>query len=234
MAGRKKDPVRTEATRQEILEASYSLFSRQSIECVSMEQAAKAAGYGVATLYRYYSNKPKLVVAVATWKWARLIEDNRKYRPHPDFEGMTAAEVFDFYLDSFLRLYRNNRDMLRFNQFFNIYVQSETIDEATIRPYGDLIRAFSERFHVIYEKAQLDRTVRTDVPEEKMFRTTLHLMLAAMTRYAVGLVYKPENEDDAMEELETLKQALLREYTGRAESGERSSESRTEMLDETA
>ena len=234
MAGRKKDPAATEATRQRILETGYALFSQKSIDSVSMGEVAKACGVAAMTVYRYFSTKPALVVAVATWKWARLIENNRKYRPHPDFEGMTAAEVFDFYLDSFLRLYRNNRDMLRFNQFFNIYVQSETIDEATIRPYGEQIRAFAERFHIIYERALLDRTIRTDVPEEEMFRATLHLILAAVTRYAVGLVYKPENEDDAMEELETLKQALLREYTGRAESGERSSESGTEILDETA
>ena len=234
MAGRKKDPAATEATRQRILETAFELFSQKNIESVSMGEVARECGVAAMTVYRYFSTKPGLVVAVATWKWARLIESNQKYRPHPDFEGMTAAEVFDFYLDSFLRLYRNNRDMLRFNQFFNIYVQSETIDEATIRPYGELIRAFAERFHIIYERALLDRTVRTDVPEEKMFRTTLHLMLAAMTRYAVGLVYKPENEDDAIEELKTLRRALLREYTVNSEFGIRNSESGTEILDETA
>lgn len=234
MAGRKKDPVATEATRQRILETAFELFSQKNIESVSMGEVAKTCGVAAMTVYRYFSAKPKLVVAVATWKWASLIEDNRKYRPRPDFEGMTAAEVFDFFLDSFLRLYRDNRDMLRFNQFFNIYVQSENIDEATISPYGDLIRAFAERFHIIYEKALLDRTIRTDVPEEEMFRTTLHLMLAAVTRYAVGLVYKPENEDDAMKELKTLKRALLHEYAVSSESGVRSSESGTEILDETA
>ncbi len=213
MAGRKKDPITTEATRIRILETSFALFSQKNIESVSIGEIAKACGVAAMTVYRYFSTKPGLVVAVATWKWARLIEDNRKYRPHPDFEGMTAAEVFDFYLDSFLRLYRDNRDMLRFNQFFNIYVQSENIDETTIRPYGDLIRAFAERFHIIYEKALLDRTIRTDVPEEEMFRTTLHLMLAAVTRYAVGLVYPTENDEAALKELETLKRALLREYT---------------------
>lgn len=227
MAGRKKDPIATKATRQKILETAFALFSQKNIESVSMGEIAKACGIATMTVYRYFSTKPKLAVAVATWKWASLIEDNRQYRPRPDFEGMTAAEVFDFFLDSFLRLYRDNRDILCFNQFFNIYVQSENIDETTIRPYGDLIRAFAERFHIIYEKALLDRTIRTDVPEEEMFRTTLHLMLAAVTRYAVGLVYKPENEDDAMKELKTLKRALLHEYAVSSEFG-------TEILDETA
>ena len=69
------------------------------------------------------------------------------------------------------------RDLLRFNQFFNVYIQSENIE-----------------------------------PEEEMFSTTLHLMLAAVTRYAVGLVYIPEGGFDAEKELEKQKEALLIRY----------------------
>ena len=45
-----------------------------------------------------------------------------------------------------------------------------------------------------------------------MFSTTLHLMLAAVTRYAIGLVYIPENGFDAEKELEKLKEAMLLRY----------------------
>ena len=65
---------------------------------------------------------------------------------------------------------------------------------------------------MVYEKAERDHTIRTDEPEEKMFSTTLHLMLAAVTRYAIGLVYIPESGFDAEKELEKLKEALLMRY----------------------
>ena len=87
-----------------------------------------------------------------------------------------------------------------------------------------MIGALEKSFHTIYRKAETDRTVRTDVPEEKMFRATLHLMLAAVTRYAVGLVYEPDSDAGNLEELETLKRALLREYTVNSEFGIRNSE----------
>jgi hypothetical protein len=45
-----------------------------------------------------------------------------------------------------------------------------------------------------------------------MFSTTLHLMLAAVTRYAVGLVYIPASGLDAEKELEKLKEAMLLRY----------------------
>ena len=65
---------------------------------------------------------------------------------------------------------------------------------------------------MVYERAEQDHTIRTDESEEEMFSTTLHLMLAAVTRYAIGLVYIPESGLDAMEELEKLKEAMLLRY----------------------
>ena len=68
-----------------------------------------------------------------------------------------------------------------------------------------MIDALRERFHAVYLKGERDKTLRTDIPEGKMFSATLHLMLAMVTRYAVGLVYDagvaPEEELLAMNRL---------------------------------
>ena len=211
--GRKKNPAQTAATRNNLIEKSYELFSMNTIESVTMSEIAKASGYGEITLYRYFPTKPMLVIAVATWKWEQFREENKKHRPSVDFEGMTAAEIFEFYLDSFLLLYRNHMDLLRFNQFFNVYVQSEHIDTETLKPYQGMIQGLMKQFHGMYLKAQDDRTIRTDIPEDDMFSATIHLMLAVVTRYAVGLVYVPENGFDAEKELRLQKGMLLKEFT---------------------
>ena len=205
--------MKTAQTREALLQASYTLFTQKNIDSVSMEELAKAAGYGVATLYRYYGSKPRLVVAVATWKWSGVLDASQWQSLRSHTEGKTAAQIYDAFLDLFLELYRDNRELLRFNQFFNIYIRSERVDAETLSPYRQMIRGFEEQFHALYKKAGQDRTLRTDVPEETMFRTTLHLMLAAVTRYAVGLVYQPESDAEAQAELQTMKHALQREYT---------------------
>ena len=202
----------TGARRKELLEKGYELFSTKSIESIGMRDVAKAVGCGSTSVYRYYGSKPDFVVAVAIWKWEQFQEENQKRRPSVNFEGMTAEEIFEFYLDSFLVLYRDHKDLLRFNQFFNVYVQSEHIDKGTLSPYRDMIGRLRERFHDMYLKAEQDKTIRTDEPEEEMFSKTLHLMLAAVTRYAVGLVYIPEHGFDAEKELIFQKQVLLKEY----------------------
>ena len=213
MWDRKKEAVMMSERRKTFLESGFKLFSSKNIDTVSLQEVADESGLGVATLYRYFVNKPGLVVAVATWKWEEYLKENKARRPSANFEGMKASEIFEFYLDSFLELYRDHRDMLRFNQFFNVSVQAEHIDPDVMKPYKEIIYDLKEFFHEIYLKAQEDHTVRTDEPEEQMFSTTLHLMLAAVTRYAVGLVYTPQDGFDAQAELETMKEIFLVKYT---------------------
>lgn len=198
--------------REKMLSAAYRLFTERGFTAVRFEDIAKEADVGRRTVIRYFNSKPELIIEVAVWKWKQFIENNRKRRQKPDFEGETAVKVFEFYLDSFLELYKNNKDLLRFNQMFNVYILLEGIEVETMQPYGKMIDGLKKDFHLIYEKGLQDHTIHTEIPEEKMFLATLHLMLAAVTRYAVGLVYQPENVFDDLEELEILKEALLQKY----------------------
>ena len=212
MRNKAKDAAQMAVKQNDFLMKSYELFTKKNIESVSMIEVARECGYGTTTLYRYHSTKPKLVVAVATWAWKQTFAEIREGKTNRDYERMTAYEILDFYLESFIELYRHKRDLLRFNQFFNIYIQSENVDPEVMKPYRDIIDEMKAGFHAIYTRAGQDHTVRTDETEEEMFSATLHLMLAAVTRYAVGLAYVPESGFDAEKELETQKEALLLRY----------------------
>lgn len=207
-----KDSEMMCARREKMLETAWRLFSEKSIDAVSMTDIAESAECGRKTLYRYFENKPELVVAVAAWKLGKFRERNKSRRKNLRFDGMTAAEIFEFYLDSFIEMYRKDRDLLRFNQFFNVYVKSENLDDKTLRPYNEMILKVEKHFRDMYQKAQKDHTLKTDEPEQMMFSKTLHLMLAVVTRYAVGLIYIPEDGFDVKKELEFQKNMILKEY----------------------
>ena len=68
-------------------------------------------------------------------------------------------------------------------------------------------------FHNVYDKAKADGTVRTDISEAAMISSVFHIMLAAVTRYAVGRVYMAEGAGKPEGELLLLKNAILREFT---------------------
>ena len=210
-----KDALMIAENRQRLLEAGFRLFAEQGIEKVTLNEVAREAGVGVATLFRHFPSKPELAVAISVWKWTDYIAGARRKYPPELLERLTAAEHLELYFDLFLDMYRSHRDMLRFNQFFNIYMRGE--GGGQIEPYTRMIEGLTSGFHAVRRKAEWDGTVRTDVPETEMLSALLHIMLSAVTRYAVGLLYLPEGCDPERE-LALLKRALLREYLPRPAS----------------
>ena len=207
-----KDEIEMTARREAMLKEGFRLFSEKGIETVSMQEVADACGVGIATLYRYYNTKAALVVAIATKKWDEFAEEVRREQEKRDVDGMKASENLEFYLDFYLILYRDHKDLLRFNQDFNNYVKHEGISSDQLAPYLKAIGNFAGMFHGLYEKGKRDGTIRTDLPEEKMFAATSHIMLAVAVRFAQGLVYAAEREEDRTEEYELLKRMILSEY----------------------
>ena len=200
--------LQKEVTRQRILETGFRVFAEGTIEKVKMSDVAKAGGVGTTTVYRYYKTKPELVLAISTWAWKRYLDQVIR---QIDSVEVTAAEEYEYFLDTFLDMYRNHRNLLRFNQFFNVYVQNEEIPLEVMKPYFEVVKNLEDRFAALYKRAEKDHTIRTDIPAKEILLTSMHLMLAAVTRYAVGLVY--EGGMDPEKELVLQKNMLLREFT---------------------
>lgn len=201
--------VQMEKKRNDFLAAGYRLFVEKGIEAVTLPMVAEECGYGTATLYRYFDKKPGFVVAVAAWKWAEVLEKHRMLPEILSREDMTAAQLFEYYLDCVLDAYRKQPDVFRFNQFFNVYARSEKINPEDMRPYQEVIKVLKEGFLIIYRKAEQDHTLRTDMTGEQMFCIVIHLMMAVVTRFAVGLVYVPDEACDPNREVNLQKDMLV-------------------------
>lgn len=209
--------IRQEATRQLILEAGFRLFSEHSIERITMTDVANAAGIGVATVYRYFNTKQTLVLATGTWVWEKYLADALRFL---DTQNLTAAGRFEYFLNVFLSMYRSHRNVLRFNQFFNVYLGKEGgISEEAGKPYVSMLEGvLLPRFEEMLCKAGEDRSMRTDVPAKEIMLVSLHLMLAAVTRYAVGLVYT--GGCDPEKELILLRDMLMDRFTTKDKTGD--------------
>ncbi len=212
MRNKEKDEIEMAARRRTILLEGFRLFEAKGIEPTGMQEIADACHLGIATLYRYYKNKLELVLDIGTRQWQDYGLHAKKLREQCHVEKMTAAQELDFYLDFYLDLYRNHKDLLRFNNNFNIYVQHEGATAQQLRPYLQAINSIGMFFHTLYEKGKKDGTIRTDMPEDKMFAATIHIMLAVAVRYAQGLLYSADNETDRTEEFTLLKKLILMEF----------------------
>ena len=201
------------AKQQHMMETAYRLFSEKGIEAVSIPDIARASGVGRATIFRYFSTKLELVIAISTWKWEEYIDSRRSFLQHGLLEKMTAAEWLKYYFDAFLDLYRNHPDILRFNYNFNSYVKHETHSTELEKPYIEMVERLSRLFHELYCRGIKDGTLNTEIPEKTMFSISFHIMLAAATRYAIGLVYVSETEADTEKELVMLVDLFLAKFT---------------------
>ncbi len=207
-----KDEIEMAARRETMLNEGFRLFSEGGIASVSMQEVANACKLGIATLYRYYNTKLALVLDIGTRRWEEYGSYVVERRREMDADSMTAAEELSFYLGFYVELYKDHKALLCFNQDFNNYVQHEGANMEQLKPYTKAISNLGTLFHPIYEKGQRDGTIRTDMPEGKMFSFTAHIMLAAAVRYAQGLLYEAGDEADRTGDLEFLKRMILKEF----------------------
>ena len=198
--------------REKLLKTGFRLFAEHTIEAVKLQDIAAASGIGVATLYRYFKTKPAMVIEIGTVKWQEYgirVEDAYRQRGGA---RMNAAEELEFFLDSFIDLYQNHKDLLRFNRNFDTYVKHAGCTQEQMRPYNETVSLFADRFHTVYRKAQEDGTLRIGISEKMLFESSLYIMLSVAGKYAEGLIYPPEEERDRTEELVMLKRMILNAY----------------------
>lgn len=214
MRGQAADLANIAEKKQRIMETGFRLFSEKGIESVSMPEIAVACGIPRASLYRYYATKTDLVIAVGAMQWMKYIDARSASISREQADRMTAAEYFRWYMDSFLDLYRDHSDILRFNYFFNSYVRCAKATEEQIQPYMNVVEDLRKDFHALYEKGMRDGTIKSGISEESMLAMSFHVMLSAVTRYTIGLIYdRPERGLDAEEELVRLKELMIRDFT---------------------
>lgn len=199
--------------QQHILETAYELFSEKGIIPVTITDIAEASGVGRATVFRYFITKLDLVVAISTWKWEEYIKTHDAFVTPEEMASMTGAEYLRFFLDAFLDLYRSHQDILRFNYDFNSFLRYEAGTTNQKLPYLQMVEALGARFHDLYARGMRDGTLRADIPEATMFSSSFHIMLAAVTRYATGLVVVYEDQNAPESELVMLEEMMLSRFT---------------------
>ena len=132
MRNLEKDAREMAERRERMLSEGFRIFSQKSIEVVTMQEIAKASGLGVATVYRYFRTKATLVIAIGAKIWKEYAVEVEKMYQARGGDAMNAAEELAFFLDSFIDLYQNHKDVLRFIRSFETYIRYENVPEEAV------------------------------------------------------------------------------------------------------
>ncbi|MBE1445539.1 TetR/AcrR family transcriptional regulator [Paenibacillus sp. OAS669] len=143
-----------------IIASAERVFLRKGFEKATMQDVAKEDNVGIATLFRYFPKKDKLIVAVAT----RLMESQA-----PVFEDIAARQesclsklerVFDHFV-SFSR--ETHGERTRLLEAFQSYAAQSPEPLEDIDKFNAEYHQISAIYHRIMEEGMHDGSIRSDI-----------------------------------------------------------------------
>ena len=146
---------RTDARRnaERIVEVAYRVFTTEGAT-VALEDIAKAAGVGPATLYRHFSNKDELITAVVRLGFTEQVEPVARHALADEPDGLAGLAAT---LTAALRMAAGLRGAIL------VWKQAAPID-------ADLLPVFFGQLAPILVKAQEQGSIRQDICPEDLPR----------------------------------------------------------------
>lgn len=195
--------------RQAALDAAFALFSAHSIEAVSMNDIARAADMGVATLYRYFGSKLKLCVELGARKWREFDDKVQALYVEKGIAEKDSFEEFSFSLDCFLYHFHSCKPMMYYVTNLNLYVMHVQASPEDLAPYFDSLGRFFRRFTKMMEKARRDGRIRTDIPEPVLYFCVRNAMSNVAERLSLEQQFFIDDPEAYNSVLQLQKQVLL-------------------------
>ncbi|MCG3088978.1 TetR/AcrR family transcriptional regulator [Sporosarcina cyprini] len=144
----------------QILQAAYKVFVEKGFEWATMQDVAEEAGLGVATVFRYFPKKNKLIIAVIVkLLQERLTSFERIY----ESEG-TCYEKFEMLLNHFIKVSDsvlwNDMKLLEAFETYAAFAQEPLEDIADYhQAYANITNVIAK----IIEEGKHDGSIRSDV-----------------------------------------------------------------------
>jgi AcrR family transcriptional regulator len=111
LAGARSERADAARNRARILDAARSLFAERGVPDVSLEEVAKAAGVGKATLFRRFGDRGALFLALLD-EHERELQDAVLRGNPPLGPGAPARDRLEAFLDALLRVSLEHRELL--------------------------------------------------------------------------------------------------------------------------
>lgn len=114
--------------RENMIQMAFCLFCDKGIENVSMSEIAKKANVGENTLYRYFSNKGKLVQETFVKFWDTIMRNVESIVENaPDYDSMTGYEQIKVWIEGFRCLYESDKDFVLFSYEAKLFLLRQNI-----------------------------------------------------------------------------------------------------------
>jgi AcrR family transcriptional regulator len=196
MEYKKKITEAQEQIKQRVVEISCGLFCEKGINNVKMTEIAEKADVGVATLYRWFVTKDRLVILSGIFVWNTF----SSY-----LEGVFTSQVFmkkngygriSDLLGLVYAAYKGTPQYLRFLRDFDSYVSNEHISQKDLSEYEESVLQLRVPAREAYLLGLKDGSVREIDFDVFYFSAARTLMAFAQKLLCSGKILKSDSVID--------------------------------------
>lgn len=195
--------LKVQRTDRAVLTAAQ-LFLERGIEEIKMTDIADASGVGVATLYRYFGTKPRMVTEVMTYLWDEVNELFAGIFDTREFMQQEGIKQISDLMRMYLVLYEAHSDFMRLLGEFDTYIIREQIAKEDLIKYESSIINFYPVLVRAYEKGLKDGSVRRVDNFKMYYLTYAHALLEMCKKFVKGEILPSDRNEYAVTELELL------------------------------
>lgn len=186
-----------EARKQLILQGALSVFKEKGLEGATIDEIARAAGFGKATLYYYFSSKEEIFNALLLHGWLTLWKDIEIVTTS---EG-TPRRIFISLLKRIVEIVNADRTLYEFLFFVPRSFSAEEIEKAEWKKYQ------SRLYQILLE------LIEAGVQQNQFPQMEPQLVLKALGGLFHGLVFwGRDNENISEDVIEEMLDSILRKH----------------------
>ncbi|MCR8656987.1 TetR/AcrR family transcriptional regulator [Paenibacillus endoradicis] len=191
------------ARYQSIVSTAEQLFLERGLDSVQMQDIADAEKIGIATLFRYFSRKDSLIVAVAIQNLERTIPVFQQIALSPKSAYERLEDTLNYVLANQTQSRSNST---KFREAFESYASFSKEPLPNIQDYIDTQKQVSLMLGPIIEDGQRDGSLRQDISIKESIMTIIN----AYGIFGNNIVLK--SEITYLEEIQPeIQQKLLKE-----------------------
>lgn len=190
-----------EQRAQQILQAALELFCRKGIEDTSVEEVAKAAGVGPATIYRYYETKAELAISAGIAYWQKVADKYVEALSGEKYGEMSGSGQLQCIIQIFGEIFEKEQLFLKFLQEFDIFVRRYQIAKERLAEYEEGILNLKSYVTDALEKGLSDKSLDFPNTVDDVYFSMMHMLLSLMQKlsYNGSILLSDEQIDPALQ-----------------------------------
>lgn len=202
-------------TRQ-ILNATLELFCEKGIEDTSVEEAAKAAGVGPATIYRYFETKAELAISAGIAYWQKIAEKYVCALSEKKYTEMNGYCQMHCIFQIFIRIFEEEFMFLKFLQEFDIFVRRYNIPKERLAEYEECILNLKPYVTDALEKGLKDGSLDFSYTVEEVYFSIMHTLLSLMQKLSYnGCILSSDERIELVLQVRITENLLLKGLAGK-------------------